>query len=351
MRQTIIWATVILILASCSRDSNEKLSWEQSRQASVTILASPNGLGDNGFNDAMIEGIFAFAQKSGVRLKFLQPHDTLDAVSMYDQWLMDNISQDSSILILGNSWYINAARRNTPRLSGKGSRVLLLESNDTVSGVSTVSVNRYGVSYLAGAMTSAFDALILTAAPQYSVIDESIKGFHDGRNAHPGSHCGKACTTRTIILTPDESGFSMPDSAYRFLVRRAMEYDTYDEFIFPLLRGAQTGVTRYLNDNALTNALMVGMEINMSGMSSRIPFSVVIHIGRVVYECLTEWRSGIEWPQTRCMGLEDGMADVEIAPHFRKHICVWDDRYEQADTFSRLYEQYYDEAKRAERDK
>ncbi len=350
MRQKIIWAAVILILASCSHDGPDRLSWEQSRQATVTVLASPAGLGDNGFNDAMIEGVFAFAQESGVKLRLLLPNDTTQAISMYDQWLLDNKSQDSTVLILGNTWYINAVQRNTPALSGKGSRILLLESNDTLQGVSTISINRYGVSWLAGAMTSNFDALILAAAPQYTVIDESIKGFHDGRNAHPGSHCGKSCTTRTIILTPDESGFCMPDSAYRFLVRRAMGYDTYDEFIFPLLRGAQTGVTRYLNDNALTSALMVGMEVNMSGMSSRIPFSVVIHIGSVVNECLMEWQAGIEWPQTRRLGLEEGMADVEIAPHFRKHICVWDDRYDQADTFSRLYEQYLDEAIRAERE-
>ena len=351
MRRTIVWTTVILILTSCSRDGHNTLSWEQSRQAAVTVLASPTGLGDNGFNDAMIEGVFAFAQKSGVRLRLLLPHDTVEAVSMYDQWLLDNISQDSTVLILGNSWYINAVRHNTPRLSGKGSRVLLLESNDTVQGVSTVSINRYGVSWLAGAMTSNFDALILAAAPRYEVIDESIKGFIDGRKAHPGSHNGKECTTRTTILTQDESGFSMPDSAYRFMARRSMEYDTYDEFIFPLLRGAQTGVTRYLNDNALTNALMVGMEVNMSGMSSRIPFSIVIHIGGIVNECLLEWQAGIEWPQTIRFGLEEGMADVEIAPHFRKHICVYDDRYDQSDTFSRLYEQYLDEAVRAERDK
>lgn len=350
MRQKIIWAAVILILASCSHDGPDRLSWEQSRQATVTVLASPAGLGDNGFNDAMIEGVFAFAQESGVKLRLLLPNDTTQAISMYDQWLLDNKSQDSTVLILGNTWYINAVQRNTPALSGKGSRILLLESNDTLQGVSTISINRYGVSWLAGAMTSNFDALILAAAPRYEVIDESIKGFIDGRKAHPGSHNGKECTTSINILTHDEAGFSMPDSAYRFMVRRAMEYEAYDEFIFPLLRGAQTGVIRYLNDNALTSALMVGMEVNMSGMSSRIPFSVVIHIGRVVNECLTEWLSGIEWPQTRCMGLEDGMADVEIAPHFRKHICVWDDRYDQADTFSRLYEQYLDEAIRAERE-
>lgn len=351
MRRTIIWATVILILASCSHDGLERLSWEQSRQATVTVLVTPYGLGDNNYNDAMIEGIFAFARNSGVRLKLLQPQGTLDAISMYDQWIQDNRTQDSAVLILGNSWYVNAVREKTPQLSGKGSRVLLLESDDTIQGVSTVSVKRYGASYLAGAMTSGFDALILTASPQYPVIDETVKGFTDGRKAHPGRHDGRDCITRMSILTQDESGFNMPDSAYRYLARQSKVYGASDEFIFPLLRGSQTGVIRYLNDNPLTKQLMVGVEVNMSGQSSRIPFSVVIHIGRVAYSCLMEWHSGIEWPQARRFGLEDGMADVEVAPHFRKHICVWDERYDQADTFSRLYEQYFDEAMRAERDK
>jgi len=35
MRQKIIWAAVILILASCSHDGPDRLSWEQSRQERV----------------------------------------------------------------------------------------------------------------------------------------------------------------------------------------------------------------------------------------------------------------------------------------------------------------------------
>ena len=116
-------------------------------------MATPNGLGDNGYNDAAAEGVFAFAGETGTRLRLLLPKDEAEAERMYHQWLADNAAQDSAVLILGSSVYETIARSNRATLSGKGSRVLLFESDAEIDGVSTVIISRYGVSWLAGAMS------------------------------------------------------------------------------------------------------------------------------------------------------------------------------------------------------
>ena len=59
MKRIIKTITVLLLLTACSKDHTDILEGA-TRQASVTYLVTPNGLGDNGYNDASAQGIFSF---------------------------------------------------------------------------------------------------------------------------------------------------------------------------------------------------------------------------------------------------------------------------------------------------
>ena len=339
-----IYALISLLLfTACSSDDNTTQEPIQ-RQALVTYLVTPNGLGDNGYNDAAAEGIFAFANATGTRLRLLQPKDEAEAETMYRQWLKDNATQDSAVIILGSSAYENLARSNHATLTGQGSRVLLFESDAVIDGVSTVLVSHYGVSYLAGAMSQNFDALILAATEGVPTLEESIAGFMDAREIYAGEFEGWSCQTTLHYLANGEAGFAMPDSAYRYVAQRANEAGLYDELIFPLLGGSEAGVLRYLNDDDFTMSLMVGMDVDQTGLSSRIPFSVVIRIGDVLRQYLNNWIAGREWPNHQRLGMKDGAADIVVTPNFFQHLAIWDERYSHPDTFQRLYEMYKGEA-------
>ena len=263
---------------------------------------------------------------------------------MYRQWLKDNATQDSAVIILGSSAYENLARSNHATLTGQGSRVLLFESDAVIDGVSTVLVSHYGVSYLAGAMSQNFDALILAATEGVPTLEESIAGFMDAREIYAGEFEGWSCQTTLHYLANGEAGFAMPDSAYRYVAQRANEAGLYDELIFPLLGGSEAGVLRYLNDDDFTMSLMVGMDVDQTGLSSRIPFSVVIRIGDVLRQYLNNWIAGREWPNHQRLGMKDGAADIVVTPNFFQHLAIWDERYSHPDTFQRLYEMYKGEA-------
>ena len=333
----------VLALSACSSDDDDATGREEglARLATVTLMATPNGLGDNGYNDAAAEGVFAFASETGTRLRLLLPKDEAEAQTMYRQWLADNVAQDSAVLILGSSVYETIARSNRATLSGKGSRVLLFESDAEIDGVATVMVSHYGVSWLAGAMSQGFDALILAAAKGVPALEEAIAGFQEARVAYAGEFGGRPCKTELHYLADSEAGFAMPDSAYRYI---AWQTNNYDDMIFPLLGGSEAGVLRYLNDNEFTTALMVGMDVDQTGLSSRIPFSVVIRIGDVLKQYLADWLAGREWPARQRLGMKDGAADIVITPRFAQHLNIWDARYGDPDTFPRLYEKYKDEA-------
>ena len=338
-----IFCMLSLLLQNCNDDSFEA-SEETMRQANVTLLVTPNGLGDNGYDDDAAKGIFAFMEESGVPVQLLLPEDMTEAETMYQQWLTKNTSRDSSVLVAGSSAYVDMLKRSTPQLKGKGSRVLLFESDEAIEGVSTLMVSHYGAAYLAGAMSKAFDAFILAAAPGYSTLEDGIAGFRDGH-----SEAGDGSRRITVqYLAEGEEGFAMADSAYHTIYRRAENYSNYDEMIFPLLGGSGMGIIKYLNSDYFAQALLIGMDVDQSGQSTRIPFSMVIRIGDAVKQYLDEWMIGKEWPATQRLGLSEGMTDIVITPNFVDHLSVWDERYEDNDTFLNLYNQYYEQAKKKE---
>lgn len=341
MMRGLLLLVMFTLLQSCGQFNEVVESGKISR---ISLLVTPNGLGDNGYDDDAAKGVFAFMEESGVPVHLMMPEDIADGEGMYLQWLSENATRDSSVLIVGSPAYIDVLKRTPPKLSGRGSRVMLFESDEQIEGVSTVMINRYGVSYLAGAMSNEFDAFILAAAPGYTTLEDAIAGFKYGHQS-----MGDGSRTVTLqYLADGEEGFAMPDSAYRTMCRRAEQYWYYDEMIFPLLGGSEAGVIKYLNSDDLNPALLIGMDVEQTGQSPRIPFSVVIRIGEVIKMNLVNWIQGQEWPSTQKYGLADGLADIVITPNFSDHINIWDERYEDDDAFLRLYNAYYESAIRIE---
>ena len=353
MRRSILYTIGVfigaLMLSACGNDDDVvDLDSDNVRRATVTLLTTPNGLGDNGYNDDAAEGFFAFGQQTGTKLRLLLPNSLEEAEVMYRQWLEQNATQDSAVLILGSSAYDDLARRNHATLSGQGSRVLLFESNAPIDGISTVMIGRYGVSWLAGAMSKNFDALILAAAPGFPSLEESIAGFQNARELYAGEYYESPCKTTLHYLADGEEGFAIPDSAYHFLARRADDAFFYDEMIFPLLGGSEAGLLRFLNDDEFMMALMIGMDVDQTGQSSRIPFSVVIRIGDVLKQYLNDWLTGREWPAYQRFGLKDGAADIVMTSHFTEYLEIADQRYDDPDIFLSRYKEFKDEAIRKE---
>lgn len=331
---------LFFFLSACTDD--ERVEYPLQRQSSITLLVSVNALGDNGYNDCAVEGIFSFAAQTGTPMRLLQPNDEMEAERMYRQWLADNETADSSVLVVGSSAYEKMISEIPTNLKGKGSRVLLFESgvDDLPDRVSSLMIDRYGVSYLAGAMSGEFDALVMAAVQGYPELETAIRGFCDGHAAH----CTDGYSVEVMYLADDERGFAMPDSAYR----AAASYDNIGNgqgiMVFPLLGGSEMGVLRYMNDYEFMPSLLIGMDVDQTGQSNRIPFSMVIRIGDVVKRYLDDWANGLDWPKSRTWGMKDGATDIALTPNFFDRLDVWDWRYEEPDAFRTLYERYRNDA-------
>ena len=304
-----------LSLTACSSDDGEPSAAVLPTAARVTLLITPNGLGDNGYNDCIVKGLFRFYELSGIPVSLIQPQDSMEAVALYRDWLNENAETDSAVLVVGSSTYEQMVMNQPPQLTGTGSRVLLMESMLSLEGASTVMIDRYGVSYWAGAMLHDSPALIYAAAPGISVLEPAIQGFLDGHNCQP-AHVGRDSIVTTAYLSDSESGFASSEAAYNFMITFIQKNDAdflCDYCIFPLLGGSGLGVLRAINDIRSTTGILVGMDVDQAGLSQYIPFSVVTKIDDVLGKYLSDWKNGLDWPRTQVLGLKDDVTDIALS--------------------------------------
>lgn len=337
----------MLALSACSSNDDILLPNEGDvGQAAVTLLVTPNGLGDNGYIDSAAEALFAFAFQTATTIHLLMPEDEGEAEMLYNEWLTNNADQDSAVLIVGSEVYGDFVERTPVELTGKGTRILLYESTITEQpdGVSSIFINRYGAAYLSGAMSGMLNAFIIAAAPGYNTLEDAINGFKDGYAAHHDD--GK--TVELTYLAEGEQGFAIPDSAYHLLTRRMEDFFFYNEMVFPLLGGSGIGSLRCMNDDDVNLGLIIGMDVDQSAVSPRVPFSMVINIGEALRRYLDDWLEGKPWPKHQTLGLGEGGTDVILSPTFYQTKKLMLESYSNPNTFIERYNAYKDEAIRKE---
>ncbi len=336
-----------LLLGACSKDDDKAGPPEPAvpDRPKVTLMTTVNGLGDNGYNDAMLDGLYLFNESSGMAVELLHPYSMEQAETMYQQWLTNHAQADSCVLIVASSTYEQLVSRTPVSLKGSGSRILLLESQATIPGVSTLYINRYGASYMAGALLGGYPAYVLAACPGIPAVETSIQGFRDGHAAYAGQYPDVAVE----YLADGEEGFAMPDSAYNMMARHMDETQAsksdlngqlyYAEAVFPLLGSSFSGALRAHDDNILSVGLMVGIDRDRQGQSPCIPFSHVVRIDSVIVNYLSRWVSGEAWPPTATLGLKDGAADIVVNQHYtpRTQLMIFDYEIKSHSVFSARY--------------
>ena len=121
--------------------------------------------------------------------------------------------------------------------------------------------------------------------------------------------------------------------------------------VFPLLGGSGIGALRCMNDNETNLGLIIGMDVDQSAMSSRLPFSMIIKTGEIVHRYLDEWLQGKEWPKHRTLGMSEGGTEVMLHPSFYQRKILTLGYYADPETFVKRYNEYWDEAVRKEEER
>ena len=302
-----------MTLWSCS-DSNDNPT-EQPGHDAVVLFISTSGVGDNGYNDMLLSGASAFAYSHGLDLYIIQNSSAQKAAEQYRQLasMQEELGESQMIVVLASSEY-EAIANDLPQLGGNAS-VLLLESagQGVPDWMATARVNRYGVSYLAGAMVSGQPAELIMAMPGEAATEEAAAGFEAGFTAHTE---GKQATRH--YLADDYRGFNMQADARRLTSRIMERYRTeetgYGTFL-PLAGGSNLGVYNAFTDYFHAQQA-IGMDIDCNGQNDYIPFSIVLHMDSLMGHLLKQWHEEKALPHHVSYGLESDFVEVTFSENW-----------------------------------
>lgn len=322
----------LLFYTGCS--SSEKPE-EEEVMPHLSVVCPISGLGDMGYNDMAMEGILRFCKKHDVVLNIYRPVNKDEVKEILKKWQATSYPVAyPDMLVLMDDSYRNELDALGVSFSN-GRQILLFESDTRglPDGVTTFNINRYGVCYLAGSMAREHsEAQVIAAMPGNVLLENAIDGFRDGYEA------GGKQMAETVYLADNESGFNAPGKAFRI----ASEIE--NAFILPLAGASSGGIYKYSREYPFYLSLIAGYGRDCSLLSSRIPFSIIIYIDRIVEEYLEAWFTGIPLEQGQVFGLASGYTDILLNPVFDENLQVWEDYYEEPGYWNRVYAKYRDEA-------
>ena len=245
----------------------------------VEVVFSPEGVGDQGYNDKILRGLQKASARYGFTLAIHIPQEKEQGVQIYNEWLNRTLDEDcerSLFLFSGSEYEYLLDSLPLPEDSRKD--ILMFETDRSVDGIYTFNIGCYAASYLAGA-TSVLNndgeeqrALVIAANPHDNNVKRAVDGYRDGYIAAGGDECD----VLYLRETPD-GGYNVQDEAYKICMSMKGNYTFY----FSVAGSSNKGVYRFSRENM---ELTVGMDDDMSLYSSLISFSVVKHIDRAIID-------------------------------------------------------------------
>ena len=328
------YLTFLICIAALSSCSNSEDKAADAIQSHLTVIASMGGLGDMGYNDQILSGTMHFYEANNVSMNLIRPNSTGEVRQAVQKWQAETKNLKKSLLVLAGSEYENVLTESNVQLEDNQQILVFETKNQNLpKGVSSFYINRYGASYLAGCMAKEHEAATIVAAmPGTPTLNDAIAGFSDAYRTHSQQEA------EVIYLADDESGFNMADNAYRVVG------EIHNTFIFPLAGGSNKGIYKYSRESDFYLPLIVGMDTDCSMYSDRIPFSIVIHIDKVVEQYLTDWLDDIPLEKNRTFGLESGIIDITLSSVFYQNLDIWEEYYEDDNYWNNAYQNHKTEA-------
>ena len=328
----IIISFFLILFTGCRK---EEFDLKHSN-ARVEVVLSPEGVGDQGYNDKILRGLQQAAAKYGFTLALHIPEAKEQGIQIYADWLdtpLDDDCERSLFVFSGSEYEYLLEDLTLPDDIRKD--VLMFETEREVEGIYTFFVGCYAASYLAGA-TSVFDnegeeqkALVIAANPHDRQVRRAVDGYRDGYLAAGGN----GCDVHYLSEEPN-GGYRMQDEAYRFCLENDGNYMYY----FSAAGASNKGVYRFSREHS---NLAVGMDDDMGFFSSMITMSVVKHMDKVVVDVLDDLLNNREIPYHQKFTYPSGYEELVYSAEFtedwfldisdiRKRIVEIEQSYEES---------------------
>ena len=298
---------LIVLLGMCCACSEKSHIMEPVPQ--ITVICSLNGSGDNGYNDEILSGIMEANETNSISLSIISPASIEEAQVALSEWIKADVQECRSLLVLSGNEYESLVK-DLAVPTNKEIIIFESEAENLPSNVYSFMIHRYGISYLAGCMASEAESACVVAAMQSeSYLGDAVKGFMDGFSVGGNN-------ADVIYLANDESGYKVVNTL------------PYNSFIFPLAGGSNNGMYKATREEEFNMNLIAGMDVDCSYYSTRVPFSVILNIRKVVRSILNDWISGNQLQDHYTFDLSDeDIVYISFCESFFDNLIAWDDYY------------------------
>lgn len=316
----------VSVLTSCSKDDETMYVPDPtdapSTRPMVTVVYSPDALGDKSYNDLIYSSVEDISNRNGLRSLHLSPATREEGLAYLEDIFRQTETAGDTIrrlLIVASSDYDSWLRQNNKRLEGNPRADLLyFETSKPLDGKgSTLFMPYYGAMYEAGAVAPHFQpkALLIGANPEDEVVGEAMQGFKDGFATDWVATSQKKSLTTMYIGQHAGEGYSITDTLALKMMR---EYGEQSEdllgkssAIIPVCGGASAV---FLRLSAILNQFIV-MGIDVMNTAANCQYSVVKRIDTVVETSIRQWLTGEGIPKHQSLGLASGYTDLFVNAH------------------------------------
>lgn len=316
----------VSVLTSCSKDDDTIYTPDPTdaprTSPLVTVVYSPDALGDKSYNDLIYSGVEAVSTQKELRTLHLSPATKEEGLAYLEDIFRQMEAPDDTVrrlLIVASSDYDTWLRQNNKRLEGNPRADLLyFETSTPLDGKgSTLYMPYYGAMYEAGAIAPFYQpkALLIGANPEDEIVSEAMQGFKDGFATEWVATSKEKKLSTMYIGQHAGEGYSITDTLALKMMR---DYNEQDEFglgiwtaIIPICGGASNVFMRL---SAVLGQFIV-MGIDVMSRASNSQYSVVKRIDMGISESIRQWLDGEGIPKHQTLGLASGYTSLYLNTH------------------------------------
>lgn len=316
----------VSVLTSCTKDDDTIYVPDPTDAPStsplVTVVYSPDALGDQSFNDLIYSSVENVSSRNGLRSLHLSPATREEGLAYLEDIFRQLETPGDTIrrlLIVASSDYDAWLRQNNKRLEGNPRADLLyFETSTPLDGKgSTLFMPYYGAMYEAGAIAPFFQpkAMLVGANPEDEVVSEAMQGFKDGFATEWVATAKEKHLTTMYIGQHAGEGYGIADTLALKMMREYGKLSD-DELgkssaIIPVCGGASAVFMRL---SAVLNQFIV-MGIDVVNTVANCQYSAVKRIDMVVGESIRKWFTGEGMDKHLTLGLASGYTDLIVNAH------------------------------------
>lgn len=321
---TIKILIILITFSACSK--NEDLSMPEKENVYISIVFTPEGFCNMGYNDISLQAIETYSQKYGYTYSYSVPKTIEDGMAYYNTWCNTEIDNNTRCLFIFASNIYKDLLANAPHPPADSRKdVLIYEVEEELPYAYSFFISYYGAAYMIGSYYLSrypIDFQIIAANPYLKGLNYVV----DGLKAATDELSLGSVNISYIDESPD-GGLDDDDKAFNACIKAY--YNNYDNnnIFIPYAGLSNLGVYRFSESN---HQVVVGIDCIDPDLFTYSLLCMNKRMDLALDDFLSVWMKGKTPPRHMFYTLESGRAVVDRSIVLNRYSKELDKLFEQA---------------------